>query len=147
MDIKMKNVLTDKTADRFVVADYQLVDDIRPAVTNSFMDDYKWYYLAMGAEPEEPLFSWRMDLAALGFILLHLTSEKEEFSFTKECFKKRNNSNYAISLAYILEMRSSELLAAPETLKEYFKTVQSISWSSPDPPPISFYVGLQSLFY
>lgn len=147
MDIKMKNILMDKTSSCFVVADYQLVDDIRPAATNSFSDDYKWYYLAMGAEPHEPLFSWRMDLTALGFMLLHLTSENEDSAFSKECSKRRKDGNYVVSLSYILEMRSSELLAAPETLKEYFKAVQNLSWSSPDPPSVSFYNGLQSLFY
>jgi len=147
MDIKKANILYDKAASDFVVCDYELVDDISLMHTIDMDDDHCWYYLAMGAEPAEPTYSWRMDLVALGYIFGSLAVEPTAWTFEQECFNHRTADGGSMCMTDILALRTKELTAIAEPLiTTYLALVGTIAWDSLEPPPRSFYEGLEAVF-
>ena len=145
MDIKKGNILVDEVKSEFIVADYEHAEKPQNTLTRSYDDDYKWYYMAMGAEMDEPLVSWRMDLTALGYLLASLLIELANWTFEQKCWGKR--SGIEISEADILSLRSKELSAAHPIILTYMQKVSEVSWSAKDPPTRDFYKQLEKLFH
>ena len=143
MDIKKGNILYDEKACNFVVGDYELVQEICSTHILDLDDDHRWYYLAMGAELTEPTYSWRMDLVALGYVMASLTAPA--WTFEQECFDHRTATG-TMNVTDVLELRSTELAAADPLVTTYLDRVATIAWTSPDPPPRSFYEELEALF-
>lgn len=146
MDIKRPNILYDEAACEFVVADYELVQEISSTHTLDLDDDHLWYYLSMGAELTEAVYSWRMDLVALGYILASLSVEPSEWTFEQECYDHRTGSG-SMDLPELLDLRAAEVEAITEPLIiTYFELIATIEWGSPAPPPPVFYEELEALF-
>lgn len=153
MDIKTTNILYHLESERshFVVADYELVDTVelsRP--TRTFSNNTKWYYIAMGAELDEPLYSWRMDLVALGYTLASLThdySVKPLWKYYDQCMQRRANKlSFDISDESIVALRSIEMQEEHPLILRYLHLVSELPWNSPVPPSNDFYARLISVF-
>jgi len=149
MDIKRTNIFVNRLKVSFHVGDYELVDTVYEKMTRNYPDDVKWYYYAFGAEPNEALYSWRMDLTALGYVLADLTwnSDNSPWTFQEECYSRRDgNPMSAFSEAEVLALRAKEMEGVNATVKHYFHRLQWLIWNNPIPPPDSFYDELVALF-
>jgi serine/threonine protein kinase len=152
MDIKCPNILVERPRMRFVVSDYDLAGTIRPdKVTCSYRPDTCWYYVAMGAELDKPLYSWRMDLTALGYMLAAITWEEDDngnWKFYDECMLRRNGRHgLDISDNDLIKMRDSEMTQIHLTVRTYLNMVAArVGWCDVEPPSKEFYGELLSLF-
>lgn len=152
MDIKCPNILCDMTLGRLVVGDYDLAGPIRSdKVSRAYGSDTMWYYVAMGAVPDEPLYSWRMDLTAVGYMLAAITWNHEEnngWNFYHEALRRRDGKGTmtAVSDDELVEIREVEMSRVNTTVRTYLNLVGTLSWSAADPPPRDFYDELIRLF-
>jgi len=145
MDIKRANILYNADPCEFVVTDFDLAESTHPAVVQNYSDDTLWYYMAMGAEPDQPLVSWRMDLVSLGYLLGGLVADPKHWSFEQICWNKRTGHS-TLSQEEILGIRARQLAWIDPVILEYLKRVATVSWSAEEPPPRSFYEELEALF-
>ena len=145
MDIKKANILYDKNTCEFVVTDYELVRRIDSTYTRDLDGDHMWYYMAMGAELKEPVFSWRTDLVALGYALGSLMGNS--WSFEQQCYDHRTFDGGRMNMSAILELRAEEVAAITQPeINAYLALVDTIPWDSDEPPPKAFYEELEALF-
>jgi len=144
MDIKKGNIFYDKATCNFVVGDYELVQDVSSTITMNLDDSHRWYYLSMGAELTAQTCSWRMDLVALGYVLASLTAPA--WTFEQECFDHRTKEGGKLSMSDIIALRSKEMSEIDPIVTAYLGRVATIAWDSMEPPPRSFYDGLETLF-
>jgi serine/threonine protein kinase len=144
MDIKKANILINHDKHDFVVADYEHAETPHTRLTSSYEDEYKWYYMSMGAELDEPLISWRFDLVALGYILASLTSPPQSWQFEKICWDKRRGRGPSTEEA--LALRAADLASVNPVVADYLEKVKAVEWFLPDPPSRAFYKSLESLF-
>jgi hypothetical protein len=151
-DIKAGNILVDTTRHQFVVADFGLLDLPGGALVGNLEADRKWYALAWGGEPEQPLRGWRQDLVALGYLLAELTwPEDVRRTFYADCLAHRASSEEEEPLVMeeVLGRRDAEMeRACGVTLRTYFETLESAgpTWDAARPPPRVFYHSLLALF-
>ena len=154
MDIKPENILLDEPTEEWVVADYDLFDTLwlkTPA--REFDDDYFWYYMAIGgAEPDEPLLTWRTDLLMLGYALAELTWDVDRFGkweFYPECNARRTGRKGILghmSAEELARVRTTELLFAEPTVRKYLDAVaELVPWDQVEPPAASVYEHLRGL--
>jgi hypothetical protein len=151
MDIKCPNILCDATRNRFVVGDYDLAGPVRPEkVARAYGPDVFWYYVAMGADPDQPLYSWRMDLTALGYMLASITwnhGENNDWTFYREALRRREGKGtLEISDAELIALREAEMSRVHTTMRSYLNLVGTLSWSAADPPSRDFYGELIRFF-
>lgn len=145
MDIKRGNILYDRDTAEFIVADYELADTPHPTQTRDSSDSYKWYYLSVGAELDQPTIAWRTDLVALGYVLGSILAEPGAWTFEQLCWEKRTQYT-SMSERELLALRDKEVAAVNPVITAYMERVDSIAWSSAEPPPRAFYRELESLF-
>jgi len=144
MDIKKANILVDRKMDTFHVGDFGNAEYPwkEPRLLREYDANTKWYYLAMGGELEQPPYSWRMDLVALGHVLASL-----QFNYVGRyetaCWEKREGRGSLTDEA-VLELRSTEIKEAI-ALEPYFARLVSVPWTAAAPPPRSFYQELAGL--
>ena len=153
MDIKTTNILYKDQPELppvFVVADYELVDTIDlTKSTRLYSNNTKWYYVAMGAMLDEPLYSWRMDLSAVGYTLASLTHDydnKKSWKYYEHCMARRENRlSLDISDDSIIALREQEIKEEHPAILAYLKAISEISWSSATPPSDDTYRHLISI--
>ena len=150
MDIKLPNLLVDLSANTCVVAAYELVGPPTMNAAREFSDDYYWYFVGFGAEPDKPLTTWRMDFLMLGYTLAELLWDTETFGtwrFSAECDKRRKGLLPDKTDREIIELRAVELLDAHPVVRDYLATVaRLVPWDSTGPPTASVYQTLRDLF-
>lgn len=155
MDIKVTNILAHRSRTEFVVSDYELCDTPKRRLTHTYKPDYRYYYLAMGAELDQPLVSWRMDLTALGYILAELTwntVDNKRTTFQQRMYDIRN----AVSAgahddpsgdADLVALREAEMAAAHPSVLAYLRLIKErLPWDMECPPPESLYRELLNFF-
>jgi hypothetical protein len=131
-----------------VVADYEHAVVPTQKRTDDYPADAAWYYIAMGAEVDKPLFSWRMDLAALAFVISDLSAPVcrpnvfEHRTFELECYNRRSKDG--LSLEDILTLRAADIAAAHPDVQEYWRRLDEVSWYAPEPPR-KFYKEMRDL--
>jgi serine/threonine protein kinase len=151
-DIKAGNILVNVARRQFVVADFGLLDLPGGALVGDLEADRKWYALAWGGEPEQPVRGWRQDLVALGYLLAELTWPGEmSRTFYADCLAQRASSVETESMVMqeILWRRDAEIShACGVTLRTYFEMLESSgpTWDALRPPPRVFYRALAALF-
>jgi serine/threonine protein kinase len=148
MDIKKSNIFYDQERIEFVVADYELAEPPNPTRNHEYNDNYKWYYMAMGAELDKQLASWRIDLVALGYLLGSLFVDPANWTFEKICWDCRLGRGL-LGDEELLALRDKELagVAAVEPqIAAYLDRLNAIPWDLRHPPPRSFYEELEAIF-
>lgn len=152
MDIKCPNILCDVVRGRFVVGDYDLAGPIRPdKIARTYEKNMFWYYVAMGANLSEPLYSWRMDLTAVGYMLAAITwnrTDNREWVFYNEALRRREGKGTMTEVSddELVALRESEMERIHPTVRAYLNLVGTLSWSAADPPARDFYDQLIRLF-
>jgi hypothetical protein len=152
MDIKCPNIFCDAVRGRFVVGDYDLAGPIRTdKVARAYGDDMFWYYVAMGADPTEPLYSWRMDLTAVGYMLAAITWNREEnndWVFYREALRRREGKGTMTTVSddELVAMREREMERIHPTVRAYLNYVGALPWSAAEPPSRDFYDQLIRFF-
>jgi hypothetical protein len=155
MDIKITNILANRTHTAFVVSDYELCDTPNRRLTRDYGPDYRYYYLAMGAELDQPLVSWRMDLTALGYLLAELTwntVENRRTTFHKAIFGIRDRAAAGERIdpsgdAELVALREREMAAAHPSVLGYLRLIaERVPWDMEAPPSESLYRELLTFF-
>jgi hypothetical protein len=149
-DIKMTNLFVGPE-DSIVVGDFGMSDSpsLRPLREDPL--DHQWYYLAHGGELDQPTRSWRMDLMALGYLLLERDWPIDvPYSFL-EVMGELRTAEECVQDTCWLERRNSEVTAALEKaspcIRQYFERVTSyVGWGDKAPPARIFYEELMELF-
>ena len=151
MDIKKGNILVDYTTNTCVVADYEHAVPPNQKTTGDYPADAAWYYIAMGAEMDKPLFSWRMDLIALAFVISDLSAPVcrpnifDHRTFELVCYERRKGTFEGASLEDILALRAADIAAAHPDVQEYCRRLDEVSWYAPEPPCKKFYKEMRDL--
>lgn len=149
MDIRPENVLVSYSGGLpdFCFADYELVDEICDMKTRDYDLGCRWYFMARGAELDEPMYSWRQDLVALGYLLVNLTKDADT-PFIDECFNRRDGGRRKhMSIKELLSSRDAEVYrAANPVLQSYLNKIAEVSWKAVEPPSVEFYESLEALF-
>jgi hypothetical protein len=142
MDIKKANILINRQTNTFHVADFGNAEYPwkEPRLLREYDANTKWYYLAMGGELDQPVYSWRMDLVALGYMLASLQPNYVG-RFESECWEKREGRGILTDEA-TLALRAKDVAA----LEPYFARLTIVPWTAAAPPPCSFYQELAELF-
>jgi len=149
MDMRPENVLVSYSdgLPYFCFADYELVDEMCDTSTRDFDLGCRWYFMARGAEIDEPMYSWRQDLVGLGYLLVQLTSDAER-PFIAECFNRRDGGRRKhMTIKELLASRDAEVYrAANPILQSYLNKIAEVSWKAVEPPSVEFYESLEALF-
>jgi len=157
-DIKAKNILYKSNSDiLFKVCDYESLAS--PYDTQICMragyDGF--YYYGIGCMRNEPIFSYRMDLEAFGYILwaVLLSTEKLEYTFdwqdyAFDLYKKKirndNNNIYETKYTYLDNLKKiAHTTLMLKIIDKYFKIISTIKWNSEDPPDNKIYDQLIEL--
>lgn len=157
MDVKVSNVLVNRLRSRFVVSDYDLVSVVHlNKAARYYPADTLWYYVAMGAELDEPLYTWRMDLTALAYMLASVTWDHDannRWKFYDECMRRRgggaataataaafaDSATATLTDAELIALRETEMQRIHPTVRAFLDHVKTLPWSTPAPPPSDFY--------
>lgn len=148
MDIRPPNVLVNRGACQFVVSDFGLAGRPSDKPLREYPDDFLFYYLEMGGEPDEPIASWRMDLVSLGYMLVRLTWNPEmSDTFIERVRQCRRSGQGSETVSGLVALRLTEMSwGVGPLLRTYFDLLQTIGWTDKMPPPRAFYQGLAALF-
>lgn len=155
MDIKVTNILQCKSRIAFVVSDYELCDTPNRRLTRDYGPDFRYYYMALGAELDQPLVSWRMDLTALGYILAEMTwntVDHQRATFQKSMYSLRDKAAAGESVDpsgddKLVALREREMAVAHPSVLGYLRLVaERVPWDMEAPPPESLYRELLAFF-
>lgn len=149
MDIKTSNVLINILEVQFVVGDFDQTDICTNELTHTYEDDILWYYVAMGAELDQPLKSWRFDLVSLGYMLANLTwsADNSPWIFFPECQARRQGrGSLALSDTELIALRENEIAKSHPLVLQYLEIIKELPWDAPVPPSKAFYKRLMSVF-
>jgi serine/threonine protein kinase len=146
-DIKAANLFIGPE-DSIAIGDFGLSDNPSPRPLREAGLDMQWYYLARGGDLDQSVLSWRMDLMALGFLLLHRTWPT--WTYLEEMGRYRTAGRRVQDTDW-LALRDREVGAALETvsprIRVYFERVVSfVGWGDRAPPPRVFYEELIAMF-
>lgn len=148
MDIKKENVLDTGTS--FVVADYELVTRPRSVLTRELSTYDRWYYMRYGAEWNQPVRCWRMDLTMAGYLLGELTwdfTNNNEWSFRRECNAHMEEDEDAMYYEDVIKLRASEMSRVHPDVLRFFAALEELPWNPwAPPPPAAFYDRLIKIF-
>ena len=155
MDIKLENILVDGAGEtgNYVVADYDLmtVPSKHPLLCELEEDGVQWYYAMMGARMDESVYSYRMDLTALGYAVARQSwpSDVVRPLFRSICISnriRRRRQMSVDSIETVLRERDIEMENAHPAICAYFKRLDElVEWSGP-PPSDSVYAALADVF-
>lgn len=141
-DIKLPNILYKEGT--YSVADYELIKepDNDNICDESDFDNY--YFYSYGAKYGMPVFSYRYDLQAVGYMLMVIDNNYKLLPFQKKAhyyYRHRVFDNYFDELNAL--KNEYEL---PEKIKAYFKLIRRVDWFSLEPPTEDIYDEIITLF-
>lgn len=148
MDFKPQNVLVDRTACRVVFADYEMCDNISAAALESYGEDLTWYFLARGAEPGKALYSWRMDLTGLAYLMAEVLWPTDYLkpTFTNVCNRALLEKKVDMTVEELVALRVAEMeRCAHPVVRRLLERIAEIPWDSLTPPSRAFYAQLRAL--
>lgn len=146
-DLKLKNILYKASDNTFKVCDYESCDipDLETTCINN--DSIGYYYYYIGAIPNEPILSYKMDLLAFGTILWAVycneSLENKIFRWQQHAinyYETRCKYNYYEKLE---ELKSLEFM--PKIIEEYFKIVSRVHPFVNAPPSDDIYDDIINL--
>lgn len=147
-DLKLKNILYKASDNTFKVCDYESCDTPDLEVNCNMNGSIGYYYYHIGAIPNEPIFSYKMDLLAFGVILwsvycnLSLIDNKV-FKWQRYAIeyyeKKCKYDNYA----KLEELKRLEFM--PKMIQEYFEIISKIDHKLLNPPSDDIYNDILNL--
>jgi hypothetical protein len=145
MDFRPENILID--GDDFVVTDYETVGFVYTMKTRDANADARWYYMARGAEPDQWLYSWKMDFVSLAYMLITLTCEKVP-TICHELMERRKGSRQTHESMRSLAKRRNVAMyeVANPVMKKYLDILREVKWNIWEPPPYTIYSRLEELF-
>jgi aminoglycoside phosphotransferase (APT) family kinase protein len=145
MDFRPENILID--GDDFVVTDYETVGFVYTMKTRDANADARWYYMARGAEPDQWLYSWKMDFVSLAYMLITLTCEKPP-AICHELMERRKGSRQTHESMRSLAKRRNVAMyeVANPVMKKYLDILREVKWNTWEPPPYMIYSRLEELF-
>jgi len=147
-DLKLKNILYKASDNTFKVCDYESVSQPDLEINCNMNGSIGYYYYYIGAIPNEPFLSYKMDLLALGVILwtvycnVSLIDNKifKWQQYAIEYYERRDKyDNYQ----KLEELKRLEFM--PKIIQEYFEIVSKIDSKTVDPPSDNIYNDILNL--
>lgn len=141
-DLKLKNILYKNNEYR--VCDFETLRKPK----NTYLCDENhfnnYYYYLHGCEYNKPVYSYRYDFQALGYILWNIYNDYKRFEFQKlaQLYYERQEYNNKYEKLEIL--KSS--LVIPDKIKKYFDIISKIDWYCLDPPAEEIYNEILNLY-
>ena len=140
-DIKLKNILYKNN--QYRVCDFETLNP----PTNKYLCDSSnpdnYYYYLYGCEYQKPVFSYRFDLQAVGYMLWSIHNDYKQFEF-QNIAQKYYEKRYTIDLFDELE-KMKKTCKIPEKIKKYFDIVSKVDWYSLEPPSGEIYDEILNL--
>jgi hypothetical protein len=154
LDIKTFNILIDRDSETFHVCDFEHMMDSasfdRDTPLKDYNGEYKWYYVMLGGDLDQPCEGWRMDLEALGFALAALTWPRgASMGFVDECRERmEGRGSPAITDEEVLALREKELADnTDDALLPYWSILEEqVTWTQEAPPGPEVYELLRACF-
>jgi serine/threonine protein kinase len=141
-DLKLKNILYKNNEYR--VCDFETLRKPK----NTYLCDENhfnnYYYYLHGCEYKKPVYSYRYDLQALGYILWNILNKYEKFEFQRLAqiyYERQENYNKFEKLEII-----KNSLVMPDKIKSYFQIISRVDWNCLDPPPEEIYQEILNLY-
>ena len=146
MDFKLDNILVNGS--EFIVSDYENITQVETNKLTSASRSTKWYYMARGGEPDEWLYSWKMDLMSLAYMLITLTSDEKDVKICDQLIRQRFGKRSINSSMKKIALKRNKIMyeAANPVLKQYLDIIKDLPWDDWDPPSYKLYSSLSALF-
>lgn len=141
-DLKLKNILYKNNEYR--VCDYESLHkpENKQLCDETHFNNYYYYYY--GCEYKKPIYSYRYDLQALGYILWTIYNNYEKFEFQNVAinyYQKQERCNKYDELEIL---RKSMIM--PDKIKKYFNIISKVDWYCLDPPSEDIYREILNLY-
>jgi hypothetical protein len=106
-----------------------------------------WYFLARGAEPGKALYSWRMDLTGLTYLLAEILWPTDYLkpTFPNVCNRAMVEKKTDITAEELVALRAAEMeWCAHPVVRRLLERIAEIPWDALAPPPRAFYAQLRA---
>ena len=149
-DLKMDNILVDKLnmTKPFVITDYELINSPNDIPCHKDLPN-GYYYYGFGCEYDKPYTSYRMDLEALGYLLIQvmLSANGGIFKFKwQQCAFDSYSKNITIPVFTSLNvMKKREAIPDNEVIIKYFNIIKELDWYCQKPNP-NIYIKIKEIF-
>jgi len=141
-DIKLQNILYKDG--RYAVCDYEAIREPELSTVCDESDYDNYYYYSYGAEYGKPVFSFRYDLNAVGYMLMVIYNNYELLTFQKVAHVYYRNKSFDNNFDELDEYKKE--LKIPDKLQTYFKIIERVDWSDLEPPAEEIYDEIIQLF-
>jgi hypothetical protein len=150
-DIKATNVLYRDHGRILAVSDYGLTDNPWPRTLRNYPVDHQWYYALRGCDLDGAPLSWRMDLIALGYLLLDKDWPMEcPRTYQEIGGTARVEASEELDPEWIA-LRNEEVAAAlaqrPLVADYFARVTEHVGWMDRAPPSREFYDRLAEMFH
>lgn len=148
LDWRLDNIFKDSQGNYFI-GDYEFCE-IPNKYDDTFLFEYgldrdmKYYFLQRGAELDKPLVRYRLDLEAIGYMLMSILWIDEPYWYMY-CDKARNKSPDSLTDKELIRIRDM-YKDSIEVLQPYFQKIKECSWDDDEPNSREWYESLLKLF-
>ena len=148
VDWRLDNVFKDDEGNYFI-GDYEFCE-IPNKYDDTFLSQYgiekdmKFYFLQRGAELDKPLVRYRLDLEAIGYMLMSLLWMDEPYWYIY-CDVSRKKAAETLKDEDLVQQRD-KYKDSIEVLRPYFQKIKECSWDDDEPNSREWYESLLKLF-
>jgi serine/threonine protein kinase len=143
-DIKLKNVLYKNG--NYYVCDYE---SIKEPNNNELCDDNNssnYYYYYIGCEYKKPIWSYRTDLEAVGYILWSIINNFHFLDFQKSAQYYYENDYEVNRYEKLDNIKEADFENIPDIVTNFFKITSKIDWFNLEPPSNEIYDEIINIF-
>lgn len=143
-DIKLKNVLYKN--DNYAICDFESVKNPN---NDELCDEYissNYYYYYIGCEYKRPIWSYRTDLEAVGYILWYIINKYHLLEFQKSAQYYYENEYEANRFPKLETLKYNDYENIPDIVNKYFEITSKIDWFNLEPPSNEIYDEIIKLF-
>lgn len=124
MDIKIQNILVDMLDCKFILSDYELLDEVEDYSfeLSKEVDDKKLYYLGRGVRIDDNLVSIKSDLLCFGNVLWRVLDGMELIRL-EELTEKMRKARIDTDIESVVRIQNMIYDNIPEELVDYYEIV------------------------
>jgi hypothetical protein len=136
-DLKLKNVLYKNG--NYVMCDFE---SIKNPNNDELCDEYKssnYYYYYIGCEYNKPIWSYRTDLEAVGYILWYIINGYKFLDFQVNAQYYYEKDYEANRYSKLESLKYNDFENMPLIVNKYFEIISRIDWFNLEPPSSEIY--------
>ena len=141
-DLKLGNILYKSGA--YYVCDYELLREPENSTICDESDYDSYYYWSYGAQYGKPVYSYRYDFEAVGYMLLEVANGHATLPFQRrahQCYEAKASGNHFPELEALKAQWE-----VPSRIGHYFALIKGIEWASLEPPSAAIYDEIAAMF-